>query len=178
MSLYVQYHNSDMNGLKRLFSDEGRFRIWTRVAHVRRAQGTLFLIVGMGRPKRYFLWETFQFDHAELQEDETYLVEGPGWRLCPPQRLEGEDFDGFKNSCANFLAFRKIDDLPYSTKLKELAAENGSQSPEAMQPFLQELLGLLKEGTEDYQIVVQQIDAQPAAPASKEASSSPPKRLK
>src|SRR3972149_4796529 len=109
MPLYIQYHNSDLEGFKYLLSDEGRFGIYTRVPHARRAQGTVLLIAAVGKPKRYFLWECFEIDHVDAQEDGTFLAEGPGWRLFPPQLLEGADFDAFKKSCANFVGFRKID---------------------------------------------------------------------
>src|SRR5258708_6920693 len=103
MSHYVQYHNGDKEGFNYLFSDDSRFGIYTRLAHVKNAKGTVFLIVGVGKPRRYFLWETFEIAQVESHSDGTYHAEGAGWRLGPPQRLEGDDFDKFKNSCANFV---------------------------------------------------------------------------
>ena len=161
MSFYLQYHNCDKEGFKYLFSDDDRFGIYTRLAHVRKAQGTVFLIVGVGKPRQYFLWETFEIDNVEDQVDGSFHAEGFGFRLCPPQRLEGADFDAFKNSCANFVGFRKIDDLPYCTTLKKLAKQHRSQKP--MEAYLQELLGLTKEGTEDHQIIEKQLGWQPSA---------------
>ncbi len=121
MSLYLQYHNADKEGLRSLFSNDGHFAIYTRLPHVQKARGTVFLIVGVGKPKRYFLWETFEIKQVEAHSNGAFVAEGPGWRLCPPQQLEGADFDAFRNSCANFVGFRRIDDLKYSTTLKTLA---------------------------------------------------------
>ena len=167
MSLYIQYHNGDKEGFKYLFSDEDRFGIYTRLAHVKNAQGTVFLIVGVGKPRQYFLWETFEIEQVEPHNDGVFHAEGPGWRLCPPKRLDGADFDAFKSSCANLIGFRKIDDLPYSATLKKLANKYRSGPANAMQPFLQGLLRLLKQGTKDYEIVSQQMQTPPAAPAAK-----------
>ena len=64
MSLYIQYHNADKEGFKYLFADGDRFGIYTRLAHVKKARGTVFLIVGVGKPRQYFLWETFEIDAA------------------------------------------------------------------------------------------------------------------
>jgi hypothetical protein len=167
VSLYFQYHNGDKEGLECLFSDDDRFAIYTRRPHVKNARGTVLVIVGVGKPRAYFLWEAFEIDEVEPQNDGVFVAHGPGWRLCPPQRLEGADFDAFKSSCANLIGFRKIDDLPYSTTLKKMANKYRSGSAKAMQPFLQGLLGLLKQGTEDYETVLQQMQTPPSAPKSK-----------
>jgi hypothetical protein len=164
MSLYIQYHNADKEGLRYFFSNDGRLAIYTRRSHVQKARGTVFLIVGVGKPRQYFLWESFDIDHVEAQEDGTFLAEGPGFRLCPPQRLEGDDFNAFKSSCANFVGFRKIDDLPYSITLKKLAERFHRPASAAMIPFLRELLGLLKVGTDDHEIVLNQLSQQGGRP--------------
>lgn len=161
MSHYIQYHNGDKEGFKTLFEDDGRFGIYTRLAHVKKAQGTVFLIVGAGKPRQYFLWYSFEIDRVESHSDGIYQVEGSGERLWPPQRLEGTDFDAFKNSCANFIGFRKVDDLPYCATLKKLAKKH--RSAKSMKPFLQELLGLLRKGSEDYQFVEKLLDGRPTA---------------
>lgn len=151
MSLYIQYHNGDKEGFKYLFADVARFGVYTRLAHAKNAQGTVFLIVGAGKPRQYFLWEAFEIDEVAPQDGGIYHVNGSGWRLCPPQRLIGADFDAFRNSCANFIGFRKVDHLPYCATLKTLAKKHRSEK--SMKPFLQELLGMFKDGTEDYEIV-------------------------
>ena len=170
MSHYIQYHNGDKEGFKYLFSDEGRFSIYTRLAHVKNAKGTVFLIVGAGKPRRYFLWETFEIARVSPHSDGTYEAEGPGWRLCPPQQLEGADFDAFRNSCANFVGFRRIDDLPYSASLKKLAERFHRPASAAMIPFLRELLGLLKKGTDDYETVLSQLSQQGGKPIADKRS--------
>ena len=171
MSHFIQYHNADKEGFKYLFSDGDRFGIYTRLAHVKNAQGNIFLIVGVGKPRHYFLWETFEIDQVEPQDGGVYHAEGLGWRLCPPQRLEGADFDAFKSSCANFIGFRRIDDLPYCATLKRLAIKH--RSPKSMKLFLQELLGWLKMGSEDYQIVEKQLGVPPADSKPVKSSASP-----
>jgi hypothetical protein len=122
MSLYIQYHNNDKRGLECLLSAGDQRGIFTRRPNAKNAQGTIFLIVGLGRPRQFFLWETFEIEGVDEEDNGTYIVYGPGWQLSPPQRLEGPDFDAFKNSCANFVRFQRIDNLPYSTTLKGLGA--------------------------------------------------------
>lgn len=170
MSLYIQYHNAEREGLQSLFSDDGRFAIYTRRPHVQKAQGTVFLIVGVGKPKKYFLWEAFEIKRVKAYGDGTFVADGPGWRLCPPQRLEGAAFDTFRNSCANFVGFRRIDDLPYSTTLKEFAERFHRPASAAMIPFLRELLGVLKKGTDDYETVLNQLRQQGGEPIADKKS--------
>lgn len=158
MSLYIQYHNTECEGLESLFRNGNQFAIYTRLPHVQRAKGTVFLIVGVGKPRRYFLWEAFEIQNVEAHSNGAFVAEGPGWRLCPPQQLEGPDFDAFKKSCANFVGFRKIDDLTFSTTLKKLAEKSrGPVSLKAIASFLQNLLGLLKKGTDDFEIVLSEL---------------------
>ena len=163
MSLFVQYHNCDKMGLGYLLSPGNQCRISTRRPNVKQAQGTVFLIVGVGRPRQYFLWEAFDIEGVEEEEDGTYTAHGPGRQLSPPQRLMGPDFEAFKNSCGKFVSFRSIDSLPYSATLKELADKYRAACPaDVKQSFLRELLGLLNKGTKDYKMVQKVLKQRPA----------------
>ncbi len=157
MSLYIQYHNGEKRGLPNVAPGEGRFEVSTALKQGRNADGTVFVIASVGQPKCFYLWETFAVEKVEPFSKNGaifYHVRGPGWQLCPPQRLMGPHFEAFKNSCANFVCFRKIDDLPYSVTLKRLADQHRAVKPDAMQPFLEELLGLVKKGTDDHDMVL------------------------
>lgn len=126
MSLYVQYHNCDHETIPvdRLPFSRIETGIRTSKKFIQRAAGRVFLIVGIGRPKRYFLWETFRINELEEFQDGdkmSYEACGPGWELAPPQELKGMNFDRFRSSCANFVGFRQIDDLPYTKTLFRLA---------------------------------------------------------
>lgn len=59
MNFYVQYHNVDQEGLPLTNPPfhETRLGIHTRRPHVRDAQGRAFLVVGVGKPRQYYLWE-------------------------------------------------------------------------------------------------------------------------
>jgi hypothetical protein len=106
------------------------------------------------------------------------VAHGPGWQLCPPQRLEGAEFEQFKKSCANFVGFQRIDNLLYSTTLKELAESyRRPSSGEAMRSFLGGLLGLVKAGTEDHKVVLQEMQAKSDAPDLEQPPPSPPKPI-
>jgi hypothetical protein len=157
MSLYIQYHNGEKRGLPNVAPGEGRFEVSTAHKQGRNAEGTVFVIASVGRPKCFYLWETFAIETVEpFSKNGTlfYHIQGPGWQLSPPQRLIGPHFETFKNSCANFVCFRKIDDLPYSVTLKRLAEQHRAVKPDAMQPFLEELLGLVRKGTDDHDTVL------------------------
>lgn len=154
MSLYIQYHNVEKRGLKYLFSNDGQCAISTRRPHVTSAQGTVFLIVGVGQPRQFFLWEVFDIEGVDEDDDGGYIAYGSGWQLHPPQALDGPDFQAFKESCANFVSFRNIDDLSYARTLKKLAAKHRAKCSKQMtQAFLVNLLGMLKPGTADYRLV-------------------------
>ena len=153
MSLYIQYHNYDKEGL--LLGNPGDdLGIHTRLSHVQNAVGgRVFLIFGVGSPRQYYLWCSFIIEKVEafVDDDEktAYHAFGPGWYLAPPHRLEGKEFDAFKKSCANFVGFRKVDDLPFAETLKQLANQYRSPgSPTDLQGFVQKVGELLQNDGE------------------------------
>jgi hypothetical protein len=121
---YLQYFNCEKmgrfpNGADALLTK--RMGVFTKLPSVKDAKGGIvFVVTGLGKPKRYYLWESFTIEDVE-HDGEQYTVSGPGWVLLPPAPLEGKDFDKFKAACANFIGFRAIDDLPYHKTLKKLA---------------------------------------------------------
>ncbi|HQR05176.1 MAG TPA: ASCH domain-containing protein [Gemmatales bacterium] len=121
--IYLQYHNCEQQGsLPHDFSQEpARLQIYTKLASAKKASGRVMLIVGLGHPRRFYLWSTFTIDRCQQKADGQILLEGPGWQLAPPQLLSGSDFVGFKASCANFIGFRQITELPFTKKLLQLA---------------------------------------------------------
>jgi hypothetical protein len=147
VSHYVQYFNFEKmgrfpNGADALLTT--RMGVFTKLPSVREAKGsTVFVIAGLGKPKRYYLWEVFTVD--EIAYDGTqYTVSGPGWVLLPPPRMEGKAFEGFKSACANFIGFRKIDDIGYLKVLRKLADEYHLGKVNAdCETFCTELIGLL-----------------------------------
>jgi hypothetical protein len=155
VSHYLQYFNCEKmgrfpNGAEAFQTEQmGTF---TKLAGVKDSLGgTVFLIVGVGKPKRYYLWEAFTI--ADVQHDgEQYVVTGPGRMLMPPQLLQGKAFDTFKAACAHFIGFRSIDTLPYLATLRKLAEQHqaGKVGP-ACEDFCTELIGLLpKDGDPCY----------------------------
>lgn len=126
MNLYLQYHNVANEGL--LLSDPpfsaSRLAIHTRRPNVRKADGRVFLIAGIGRPRRFFLWQTFEIEQVTSNGDSQFEATGTGWELAPPVELTGKPFDDFKAACANFVGFRSINDHPFTRTLTKLAEEN------------------------------------------------------
>jgi hypothetical protein len=121
---FLQYFNVEKmgrfpNGADALLTT--RLGVFTKLAAVKESKGSaVFVIAGLGKPKRYFLWEVFTVEDV-AHDGEQYTVTGPGWVLYPPQRLEGKAFDDFKAACAHFVGFRAIDELPYRKTLRNLA---------------------------------------------------------
>src|ERR1019366_6667548 len=112
MNLYLQYHNVQNEGLildNPPFSP-ARLAIHTRRPNVQKAEGWVFLIAGIGRPRRFFLWETFQIEEVTPNDDGEFEASGSGWQLAPPVELTGKPFEEFKAACANFVGFRCIND--------------------------------------------------------------------
>jgi tetratricopeptide (TPR) repeat protein len=124
MSDYIQYFNVEKMGRFPNAADAlltKQMGVFTKLASVQQARGsTIFVITGLGKPKRYYLWESFTIEDVHF-DGEQYTVSGPGWVLLPPQVLQGKDFDKFKAACANFVSFRCIDDLPYRQTLRKIA---------------------------------------------------------
>ncbi len=145
MNFYVQYHNVENEGL--LLSDPPfiatRLGIHTRRPNVRDAEGRVFLIGGVGRPRRYFLWEAFEVEEVTANGGE-FQASGTGWQLAPPAELTGKPFEQFRSACANFVGFRCINDLPFARTLNTLAEQQRPPGePGQIVHFLTLLDGLL-----------------------------------
>ncbi len=71
MNLYVQHHNVEQEGLILVEPPFGETRlgIHTRRPQVQKAEGRVFLIAGMSRPRRFFLWQTFQVEEVKSSGD-------------------------------------------------------------------------------------------------------------
>ncbi|MBY0458784.1 MAG: HNH endonuclease, partial [Gemmataceae bacterium] len=145
MSLpFLQYFNIEKmgrfpNGADALLT--ARMGVYSKLAAVQTAKGgTVYVISGFGKPKKYVLWEAFTIEDVVKQDDQ-FVVSGPGRVLLPPAELSGKDFDKFKSACANFVGFRKIDDQKYTETLKKLAADNsGAKLSPACEAFCDELI--------------------------------------
>jgi len=128
---FVQYFNIEKmgrfpNGADALLTT--RMGVYSKLAAVQQAQGgTVYVISGLGKPKKYVLWEAFTIEDITKQDDQ-FVVSGPGRVLLPPAELSGKEFEKFKAACANFIGFRKIDDQTYTATLKSLADAN-AQAP-------------------------------------------------
>lgn len=154
MKHYLQYFNCEKmgrfpNGADALLTR--RMGVFTKLPSVKEAKGsTVFVIAGVGKPKRYYLWESFTIEDIHF-DGEQYTVSGPGWVLLPPPLLEGKDFEAFKNACANFVSFRAIDDLPYHATLRQLAGKYRLDEVNAgCEKFCDELIKLLPKNGDAY----------------------------
>ena len=78
VSLFIQYHNYDLEGLPAGDS----YGIHTGLKHVLNAtDGQVFLILGIGTPRRYYLWYTFVIEQVEQLDGwdkVAYHAFGPG----------------------------------------------------------------------------------------------------
>jgi hypothetical protein len=148
MKLYVQYHNVANAGL--LLSvppfSNTRLAIHTRRPNVQNADGRVYLVAGIGRPRRYFLWQTFQVEEVTSNAEGEFWAVGSGWQLAPPAELTGTSFEEFKSACANFVGFRCINNLPFARTLNKLAEENRPPGePDKIISFLNALNGLFAD---------------------------------
>jgi hypothetical protein len=141
---FLQYFNIEKmgrfpNGADALLTT--RMGVFSKLAAVQQSQGgTVFVVSGFGKPKRYVLWEAFTIEEVTKQDDQ-FVISGSGKVLLPPAELSGKEFEKFKTACANFVGFRKIDDQKYAETLKQLAAANAKAklSP-ACEAFCDELV--------------------------------------
>jgi hypothetical protein len=144
---FIQYFNVEKmgrfpNGADALLTR--RMGVFTKSPAVQQSKGgTVFVIAGLGQPKRYYLWEAFTVEEVQFDGGQ-YTVAGPGWVLLPPQALKGKGFDEFKAACANFIGFRNIDDQPYRNTLRKLADKHRlADVTPACEGFCSELIKLL-----------------------------------
>ena len=142
-SAFLQYFNIEKmgrfpNGADALLTT--RMGVFSKLAAVQQAQGgTVYVISGYGKPKKYVLWEAFTIEEVTKQDDQ-FVVSGPG-KVLPPAELSGKEFEKFKTACANFVGFRKIDDQKYTGTLKKLADANAkAKLAPACEKFCTELI--------------------------------------
>jgi hypothetical protein len=136
MSIYVVYHKTDHDDFRRIPFAEGRNPFvrfhddWiytSKESTLKKAvaeRGWCLFIVGIGKPKRFFLWAYFQF----LTRSDLETGAGVGWMLNPPQLLEGPDFEEFmENACGQFgFGLQNVSDSPYAADLVAVAAKYNS----------------------------------------------------
>ncbi len=157
MSVYVVYHNTDNEDLQRIPFAAGHnpfdrfFDDWisnSRESTLRQAvaeRGWCLFIVGLGKPKRFYLWGYFQFLPGTVAKTGA----GEGWMLNPPQRLEGAAFRQFKdNDCGQFgSALQNVSDSPFVARLVSVASEfHRPKITRETLRFCSELLSLTKAG--------------------------------
>jgi hypothetical protein len=143
MSAFLQYFNIEKmgrfpNGADALLTT--RMGVFSKLAAVQQSKGgTVYVLSGFGKPKRYVLWEAFTIEDVTKQDDQ-FVVSGPGRVLLPPAELKGKEFEKFKSACANFIGFRRIDDQKYTATLKELAGASAKKLSPACETFCDELV--------------------------------------
>lgn len=143
-SAFVQYFNVEKMGRFPNGADAfltTRMGVYSKLAAVQQSKGgTVYVVSGFGKPKKYVLWEAFTIEEVTKQDDQ-FVVSGPGRVLLPPAELSGKEFEAFKTACANFVGFRKIDDLKYKDTLKKLADGNAkAKLSSACEAFCDELV--------------------------------------
>ncbi|HQZ67256.1 MAG TPA: ASCH domain-containing protein [Planctomycetaceae bacterium] len=156
MNYYIQYHNVENEGLLIANPPFSRTNlgIYTRLAHAKNADGRVFLIAGVGKPRRYFLWSAFQIEKVKAGSDGIFQVNGTGWQLAPPQELKGKSFDSFRSACANFVGFRQITDLPYTKILNELAEDHRPPGDSGeIAAFFKQMRTLVKNDSESLALI-------------------------
>lgn len=143
-SEWLQYFNVEKmgrfpNGADALLTT--RMGVFSKLAAVQQAKGgTVYVVSGFGKPKKYVLWEAFTIEDVTRQDDQ-FVVSGPGRVLLPPAPLAGAAFEKFKSACANFVGFRKIDDQPYRATLRQLAeVHKGATLSAECEAFCDELV--------------------------------------
>jgi hypothetical protein len=157
MSFFLQYHNYWNLGLfpqrnPPFLEQRGYITVSLRFTKlVPRALGNdAFLLLGIGNPRHFYLWERFTVDRIE-EVDSVYLLTGPGRQMNPPPRLQGRAFKEFQKSCADFASFREITDLPYCQTLISLSTERRKSRVDATtEAFCTEILPLAMKGNPEW----------------------------
>ncbi len=82
----------------------------------------IFLIIGIGKPKKYYLWERILADKVIPETDGFFTVEGSCVNPKNPIRIDTlNNFDDFKHFCGNFgLGLQNITNHPFSKTLDSL----------------------------------------------------------
>lgn len=135
---YVQYHNSEAMGvscLELVDSNESDFSIATSRPVSKLTGSRIWLIGGIGKPRKYYLCYYFFVDEIEPSEGYSsfkYSVYGQRGKIFKPAILLNnvQWFKGFLKSQQNFsLGLRKIEKR-YVDKLEKLISSQGARELE------------------------------------------------
>jgi len=130
MRHFIQYHNLAERGLPPGAWSERpqRIAIESRRAAIQAAVGgTVFLLGGYGRPRHFHLWQAVKIEQVSREPSGVWSASGLTQMQGLPRRLSGRDFTAFQKSCAGFVGFRQIDELPYCRTLQRLAQERPTE---------------------------------------------------
>ena len=157
MDWFIQLHNMDFNALplrEPPLSDDRNYFIHTGRSEVQKAVGKVFLILAIGKPRRYYLWRVSEIAEVNQLKGGSFLAGGPGWELAPPAELKGAAFEEFKKSCASFVCFRRVTDLPFTKTLRKLAEARRPPGNQAeIIPFLRDLYDQVAHDDKDRETV-------------------------
>ena len=118
----VQFHDYEQDFLPTETWEPFDRWIFSRQPPIQNEIGSrVFLIAGVGQQQQCFLWTSFIIDKVEESGPDVFRASGKGWDLNPPQRLAGEEFAQFRESCLDFVVVRRIDDMPFLKTLVSLA---------------------------------------------------------
>jgi len=137
MTSWIQYHNCDLlghypSGLLLDIADteainiphKERGGIYTkkRKASYDSVGNEIFLIIGIGKPKKYYLWSKILVDKVTPKDDGYFIVEGNSIYSQHPIRIDTFiDFSDFRHFCGNFgIGFQNITKHLFSETLGSL----------------------------------------------------------
>jgi hypothetical protein len=107
--VFLHYLNANVEG--RLPHPLKFGPLYGRIVTDRDAIGQVITVVSYGRPRRYFIWSTF---NASLVVDEyrgKTVIQGDGWHLCPPREISEENVNYLTNGKLREHLFVKVVDL-------------------------------------------------------------------
>jgi hypothetical protein len=139
MTTWIQYHNCELEECYPTDSVQiGEIRteeislnhesklssVYTRKkkAAFESLNNELFLIIGIGKPREYYLWSKIVPFNVHSEDNEFYLVEGDTVYPEKPIRIDTiANFNDFKKFCGNFgIGYQNITNHPFSNILNLL----------------------------------------------------------
>lgn len=144
MTKWIQYHNCDLQGhypsglvvndnldveaIDIPASEGERSSIYTKKGKTayQTIGKLIYLIMGIGKPKKYFLWSKIEADKVIPRNNGYFTVEGNCTCLQHPIRIDTlRNFKAFKRFCGNFgIGLQNITKHPFAETLESLFSDD------------------------------------------------------
>jgi hypothetical protein len=141
---FIEYYDTEGKGYPpirgTLSYNDQQGQEYTRPAPAETRPGDrIFVVIGLGKPKKYLLWEEFVVDHVDGSADER-RAHGRGWQLVPPRPFSVPGSEGFQDPVAGNRSFVTADGPDFKAALESALGSGRALGDDAADAFFTDLI--------------------------------------